>query len=122
MSTCATILASRASQYPALLPRKAAAETERVEHDISQDVDCEGIGITIVNSTWVIDTDDDDGMLTLGVASFDAAALLTRQPVSGGTEGASYRLHNTVTTSDGLVLTYTSQLPIAPTVKIAFGV
>lgn len=120
MTECATITASRASLYPAVLPRKAPGETERIENDISADIDCDGSGtVTITSSTWTIDPADDDSMLTLGVA-FEQG-LITLQPYSGGTPGKSYRVHNRVITSDGLDLTFTVQVVIAETVMVAFG-
>lgn len=119
MSDCATITASRGSQYPPLLPRKAAAETERIENDVTDDIDCAGAGVTITQSTWAIHADDDDATLTLGTAFIQGH--VTAQPYSGGTAGRTYRVVNTVTTSDGLVLEYTVQVQIAETVQILFG-
>lgn len=117
--TCATITASRASQYPPMLPRKTVDETDRIENDVSGDIDCEAAGITITLSAWSIEPDDDDGALTLGAAFIQGQ--VTYQPYSGGTAGVSYRIHNDITTSDGLVLRFTVQVVIADTVKIAFG-
>ena len=118
--TCATITASRASLYPPLLARKTEAETEILENDISDDVDCDGTGsVTISTSTFAIHPDDDDGSLTLGTASF--TGLVTSQPYSGGTAGKTYRIENSVTTSNGLLLVFTCQVNIADTIKIAFG-
>ena len=119
MTTCTQITASRASQYPPLMPRKGASETDRIENDITLDVDCEGAGVTITLSQWAIHPDDDDTTLTLGVPFF--SGLITYCPYSGGTAGSAYRVVNTVTTSDGLVLEFTVQVVIAETVRIAFG-
>lgn len=116
---CPTITASRASLYPPMMPRKTEAEVDRLEHDVSDDIDCLGAGIIITLSEWSIDAADDDGTLTLGIA--DIQGLVTRQIYSGGTAGKTYRLHNRVQTSDGLDLTFTSQVVIAETVLIAVG-
>lgn len=115
MDACTVVEASRASLYPPLVARKTPTETDWIENDISQDVDCAGAGVTISTSVWAIDATDDDGALTLGTASF--TGLITRQPYSGGTAGISYRIINTVTTSDGRTLEFTAQVTIADTVK-----
>ena len=123
MTQCAEIKASRASQYPPLLPRKTVTETDRIENDISQDVDCQGAGVTIVTSVWAIHPDDDDATLVLETGSAFVAGLVTFCPYSGGTAGKSYRVTNTVTLSDGTLgpLEFTVQVVIAETVKIAFA-
>lgn len=115
MDACTTIAASRESVYPPVASRKAPGETDWVENDISSDVDCDGQGVTILSSVWIIHADDDDATLTLGAATW--LALVTRQPYSGGTDGASYRLINTVTTNDGRTFEFTVQVSIAETVK-----
>ena len=120
MATCTTITASRGNRYAPQLPRKAPNETERLEHDISQDVDCAGAGITIAASVWRIDPADDDGALTLSQPL--VTGLVTSTNYAGGTPGKAYLLHNDVDLSDGLQLTFSSQVVVAPTVVIAFGV
>lgn len=116
---CTTITASRACTYPPMAPRKTQAETEILENDISDDVDCEGLGVSIITSVFTIHPDDDDTTLTLGTASF--IGLVTSVPYSGGTPNKTYRIENAVTTSNGLSLVFTVQVSIAETVKIAFG-
>lgn len=118
--TCTTITASRANQYPPLMPRKAESETDRVENDVSNDIDCENAGVAITSSTWEIEPADDDGTLTLGVSFF--IGQITYQPYSAGTAGKGYRLNNRVQTSSGLDLVFTVQVFIAETVMIAIGI
>ena len=50
-----------------------------------------------------------------------STGLITSQPYSGGTAGKTYRVVNSISTSNGLSLEYTTQVVIAETVKIAFG-
>lgn len=119
MNACPEITASRASQYPVQLPRHDPTETDRIESDVSADVDCAGAGITITQSVWTIHPDDDDGALTLGAAFI--SGLITYQPYSGGTPGATYTIYNDVTTSDGLVLRFTFLVTVMETVRIAFS-
>lgn len=119
MTQCTEMTASRANVYAPQMPRKQEAETDRIEGDISLDVDCAGAGVTITESVWAIDAADDDGSLTLGTAFI--SGLVVFQPFSGGTAGKSYLVENTVTMSDGLVLVYPYQVVIAETVKIQFG-
>ena len=108
---------SRANREPATLPRKTPTEVERYANDIEADADCSLVGITIATSLWAIHPDDDDGTLTL---SGDAVqGLITSVLVTGGTDGALYRLVNTVTLSDSRVLIFTTSLPVCETTSLA---
>ena len=118
MDACTSITASRGSIYPPVVARKTPTETDYVENDIAADVDCEEAGITLISSLWAIHPDDDDATLTLGPAVI--TGLITRQVYSAGTAGKSYRLVNTVETSDGRTLEYTTQVAIAETLQVIY--
>ena len=110
---CRTVQADAGSLYPAALDRKAPGETYRIEHDLTRDADCAGVGVTLTVSAWAVHPDDDDGSLTLSAETI--AGLVTSVAVAGGTDGANYRLVNTVNVSDGQILERTSSLPVLET-------
>ena len=110
---CRIVQADSGSLYPAGLDRMSPGEAVRIEHDLTQDVDCSGVGVTITQSTWAVHPDDDDTTLTL--SSDSIAGLVTNVLATGGTEGAMYRLVNTIDTSDSAHLIRTSSIPVLAT-------
>lgn len=116
MSTvCRVVLGDHASVYPPVLDRKTPGETIVIEHDLSDDADCQGQGLTVTVNTWEVHPDDTDGAPTLSNPAF--SGLITSVRAAAGSVG-TYRLLNTVTLSDGQVLERTSQCVIAETVKV----
>lgn len=117
-SACRVVVGDHASIYPPILDRMSTAEAMYVDHDLSVDADCQGIGITITVSTWAIHADDVDGneptLTSELVSGLITSVLVAPQPAGVGT----WRLVNTVTLSDGQKLERTSQLVVAETAKV----
>lgn len=102
-----------ATQGPLLgepLDNMAPGEAIRAAFDLEQPVDCEGIGITIETSIWSLNTDTDDGAMTLDQPVINGYITSTR--IGGGTDGVEYGIINTVTTSDGRTLIREAKLPV----------
>jgi hypothetical protein len=113
VAVCRTVEGDASSLYPATIDRMTPTETVRIEFDLSDDVDCQLNGITITQSAWTIHPDDDDGGMTL--ASMAVNGLVTSVSAALGTDGAYYRLINTVTLSDGQAIERTGALPVVAT-------
>ena len=113
VAVCRIVEGDAASLYPATIDRMTPNETIRIEFDLSDDVDCQLVGITISNSVWAINADDDDGAMTLASPAING--LITSTSASGGTDGAYYRIVNTVTLNDGQVIERTGALPVIAT-------
>lgn len=100
---------------PAPLERKTPAENIRIEHDLSEDIDCDLQGVTILVSQWTIHPDDDDGTLTLSTPTVDTDGLVASTAIQGGTDGSLYRLIGTYDLSDGQTIIRTSSIPVLET-------
>jgi len=114
--TCREFIVDLDSRYPSETGRKVPSSTRRVWLYWDA-VDCDGAGVSLVNSTWAIHPDDDDTTLTLTSPSF--AGFAATVLVSGGTDGSSYRLINTVTTTDGRIIPATVVQPVFETCALA---
>lgn len=120
MTTCQIIDANISSPYAYLWDAKTAPMSVRIANDWATWLACHAPpGATLVSSVWEIHPDDADGSLVL--AQDTEADGVASVLVSAGTADRSYRLVNTVTSSDGQVLIATGQLPVRETYKQAFA-
>lgn len=114
MSECASVSWSAEYREPAPLPRAEPGEVDRVQYDLSNDIDCDGAGVTIANATWSIRTEDDDGLLTLSGGTFSgtiASILLTHDAT---VSQRIYSVLGLITTSDGRTLRRWFTQPVVP--------
>lgn len=119
MTTCQTIDVDLSYPYAYLWGAKAVADEPRLANDWNPWLACHTQGATIANSLWAIHPDDDDATLTLTQQSETGGVASVI--VQGGTVDKSYRLVNTVTLSDGQVLTATGQIPVRDVFKQALA-
>lgn len=108
---CEVLLWDLASPYPAPLAPWKVGEAKPAEVDWS-DIDCEGVGVTITNSSWdFIDraVDDPTNIIVLGTPGI--TGLLTFVLVSAGVDAMDVRLVNEITTSDGRTLRAAVNVP-----------
>jgi len=120
VTTCQIVDANISSPYAYLWDAKTAAMSIRIANDWNTWLACNGAsGATIINSLWQIHPDDDDATLVLSLEA-DTAGVVSVM-VSGGTADRSYRLVNTVTSSDGQVPIATGQIPVRETYKQALA-
>ena len=116
VDSCAYVHASRDVSVPALVGPKQPGEIIPLFGDYTLEIDCEGQGITIATSDWTVNAEDDDGALTLTMPQI--SGLTTSVQINGGTAGTSYRVKNTVTTSDLARFEFDYQIPIRTVEKI----
>jgi len=119
MTVCQTIDVDLSSPYAYLWGAKAPADEPRVANDWNPWLDCNTEGATILNSSFAVHPDDDDGTLIL----FQPAEAngIASVIVQGGTIDKSYRVINTVTTSDAQTITATGQIPVRDVDKQALA-
>ena len=113
VAVCRIVKGDAAELYPAVIDRMAPQENIRIEFDLTADIDCSLVGVTITDSTWAIHPDDDDGAMSLDQQAI--SGLVTSTRASKGTDGAYYRLINTNTLSDGQTIERTGAIPVVAT-------
>lgn len=114
MSDCAVVRWSAESNQPAPLPRAEPGEIDRIEYDLSRDIDCDGAGVVIANAAWSIRTADDDGLLMLSGETFSGTTASVQLTHDATESQRIYSVLGTITTSDSRVLRRWFTQPVVP--------
>lgn len=114
MPECRAIEWPYGANVPPILDTMRPGATEWYYQDHAA-LDCRGGGVTISNSTWVIDTADDDGDLTIQSQAINGLETQVRLAAAATiAEARVYHITNTVTMSDGGVVPARMAISVAP--------
>ena len=115
MSACAEIEWSAAYLTPAPIDRVEPGTSDWFEGDLSDDVDCQGDGVTLLTAAPTIRAEDDDGLLTFGTVQISGLTFRIPFTVDPTQTQAMYAIDVELTTSDGRTLHRWHTLPVVPT-------
>ena len=118
MSECRIVYGDAASIYPAALDRFSPGEVDAIELDLTDDVDCQGAGVTIVTATPAIHPDDDDGLLTLGATTTSGLIVTQFLTFAADTTQRNYMLTFTIALSDTRSIKRSVSFPVIETRRL----
>jgi len=118
VTTCRVVYGDAGSISPASIDRAAPGEIIRIEYDLTADVDCAGVGVTLSVVSWSINADDDDGLLTLSADTTSGLIASTLATVDADITQRCYMITADIVTSDQRRLLRSCSLPVLETRRV----